>query len=117
MRGLSDPRVAQAIRLHQAPCQTLDGQRSAADCAPSRSTLFERFTDLTGMTPDGLSVRLANDPGHAVLSETGISIAISPSASAMARQRVQRSHPLYRDIAGQICRQRAALNVSRPALT
>ena len=28
MRGLSDPRVAQAIRLlHQAPRQTLDGQR------------------------------------------------------------------------------------------
>ena len=73
MRGLSDPRVAQAIRLlHQAPARRWTVNALAADCALSRSTLFERFTDLTGMTPMGyllgwrmtLAMQWAERDGH-----------------------------------------------------
>ncbi len=76
MRGLSDPRVAQAIRLlHQAPARRWTVNALAADCALSRSTLFERFTDLTGMTPMGYLLGWRMTLAMQWLSETGISIA------------------------------------------
>ncbi len=106
MRGLSDPRVAQAIRLlHQAPARRWTVNALAADCALSRSTLFERFTDLTGMTPMGYLLGLANDPGHAVAERDGHQHCGYRRAHRLwLGQRVQRSfYPLYRDIAGQIC--------------
>ena len=76
MRGLSDPRVAQAIRLlHQAPARRWTVNALAADCALSRSTLFEGFTDLTGMTPMGYLLGWRMTLAMQWLSETGISIA------------------------------------------
>ncbi|SXF92357.1 AraC family transcriptional regulator [Klebsiella variicola] len=76
MRGLSDPRVAQAIRLlHQAPARRWTVNALAADCALSRSTLFERFTDLTGMTPMGYLLGWRMTLAMQWLGETGISIA------------------------------------------
>ncbi|MGO0184909.1 cupin domain-containing protein [Klebsiella quasipneumoniae] len=75
MRGLSDPRVAQAIRLlHQAPARRWTVNALAADCALSRSTLFERFTGLTGMTPMGYLLSWRMTLAMQWLGETGISI-------------------------------------------
>lgn len=120
MRGLSDPRVAQAIRLlHQAPARRWTVNALAADCALSRSTLFERFTDLTGMTPMGYLLGWRMTLAMQWLSETGISIADiaerigygSASAFSVAFTRYTGISP------GKYARQRAALNVSRPALT
>ena len=75
MRGLSDPRVAQAIRLlHQAPARRWTVNALAADCALSRSTLFERFTGLTGMTPMGYLLSWRITLAMQWLGETGISI-------------------------------------------
>lgn len=54
MRGLADPRIAQAIRLiHQQPARRWTVKELASGCALSRSTLFERFTAMTGITPMG----------------------------------------------------------------
>ena len=97
-----------------------DGRRAlAADCALSRSTLFERFTDLTGMTPMGYLLGWRMTLAMQWLSETGISIADiaerigygSASAFSVAFTRYTGISP------GKYARQRAALNVSRPALT
>ncbi len=120
MRGLSDPRVAQAIRLlHQAPARRWTVNALAADCALSRSTLFERFTDLTGMTPMGYLLGWRMTLAMQWLSETGISIAdIAERIGYWLGQRVQRSfYPLYRDIAGQICPPAGGAKCLRPALT
>ncbi|WP_142286162.1 helix-turn-helix transcriptional regulator, partial [Klebsiella pneumoniae] len=115
-----DPRVAQAIRLlHQAPARRWTVNALAADCALSRSTLFERFTDLTGMTPMGYLLGWRMTLAMQWLSETGISIADiaerigygSASAFSVAFTRYTGISP------GKYARQRAALNVSRPALT
>ncbi len=120
MRGLSDPRVAQAIRLlHQAPARRWTVNALAADCALSRSTLFERFTDLTGMTPMGYLLGWRMTLAMQWLSETGISIADiaerigygSASAFSVAFTRYTGISP------GKYARQRAARNVSRQALT
>lgn len=52
MRGLSDARIAQAIRLmHQEPAKRWTVKALAERCALSRSALFARFTALTGVTP------------------------------------------------------------------
>lgn len=54
MRGLADTRIAQAIRLiHQQPARRWTVKELASGCALSRSTLFERFTAMTGITPMG----------------------------------------------------------------
>ncbi|WP_333849451.1 AraC family transcriptional regulator [Leclercia sp.] len=51
VRGLADPRIGQAIRLiHQDPARRWTVNALASSCALSRSTLFERFTALTGVT-------------------------------------------------------------------
>ena len=91
----------------------------AADCALSRSTLFERFTDLTGMTPMGYLLGWRMTLAMQWLSETGISIADiaerigygSASAFSVAFTRYTGISP------GKYARQRAARNVSRQALT
>ena len=54
MRGLADPRIAQAIRLiHQDPARRWTVKELARSCALSRSALFGRFTEMTGVTPMG----------------------------------------------------------------
>ncbi|EPD0170993.1 AraC family transcriptional regulator [Klebsiella variicola] len=120
MRGLSDPRVAQAIRLlHQAPARRWTVNALAADCALSRSTLFERFTDLTGMTPMGYLLGWRMTLAMQWLSETGISIADiaerigygSASAFSVAFTRYTGISP------GKYARQRATQPSPGPALT
>jgi AraC-like DNA-binding protein len=54
MRGLADARIAQAIRLiHQDPARRWTVKELARSCALSRSALFGRFTEITGVTPMG----------------------------------------------------------------
>lgn len=51
-RGLSEPRLALALRLmHQRPSESWTITRLAREAAMSRSAFFERFSEAVGMTP------------------------------------------------------------------
>lgn len=76
MRGLADPRIAQAIRLiHQTPARRWTVKALASGCALSRSTLFERFTQITGITPMGYLLSWRMTLAMQLLCETRASIA------------------------------------------
>jgi transcriptional regulator GlxA family with amidase domain len=52
VRGLSDPRLALALRLmHQRPSESWTVAQLARESAMSRSAFFERFTEAVGMAP------------------------------------------------------------------
>jgi AraC-like DNA-binding protein len=52
VRGLSDPRLALALRLmHQRPSQSWTVAQLARESALSRSAFFERFSEAVGMAP------------------------------------------------------------------
>jgi AraC-like DNA-binding protein len=52
VRGLSDPRLALALRLmHQAPSESWTVAQLARESAMSRSAFFERFSEAVGMAP------------------------------------------------------------------
>ena len=52
VRGLSDPRLALALRLmHQGPSESWTVAQLAREAAMSRSAFFERFTEAVGMAP------------------------------------------------------------------
>ncbi|MCH9291131.1 AraC family transcriptional regulator [Klebsiella quasipneumoniae] len=120
VRGLSDPRIAQAIRLlHEAPARRWTVNALAADCALSRSTLFERFTGLTGMTPMGYLLNWRMTLAMRWLGEPGISMADiaerlgygSASAFSVAFTRYAGTSP------GKYARQRAAQRTPGNALS
>lgn len=76
MRGLADPRIAQAIRLiHQDPARRWTVKALASSCALSRSTLFERFTELTGVTPMGYLLSWRMTLAMQLLCQTGVTVA------------------------------------------
>lgn len=52
VRGLSDPRLAVALRLmHQKPSESWTVAQLARESAMSRSAFFERFSEAVGMAP------------------------------------------------------------------
>lgn len=52
VRGLSDPRLALALRrLHQEPARPWTMAQLAREAAMSRSAFFDRFSELVGMAP------------------------------------------------------------------
>ncbi len=52
VRGLSDPRLAQALRLmHERPAVQWNVAQLASEAAMSRSTFFERFSRAVGIAP------------------------------------------------------------------
>ena len=76
IRGLEDPRIAQAIRLiHQDPARRWTVKALANGCALSRSTLFERFTEMIGITPMSYLLAWRMALAKQMLCHTGITIA------------------------------------------
>lgn len=76
VRGLADPRIAQAIRLiHQEPARKWTVQALASRCALSRSMLFERFTEMTGVTPMGYLLSWRMTLAMQLLCDTGVTVA------------------------------------------
>lgn len=76
VRGLADPRIGQAIRLiHQDPARRWTVNALASSCALSRSTLFERFTELTGVTPMGYLLSWRMTLAMQQLCHTGVTVA------------------------------------------
>ncbi len=76
MRGLADSRIAQAIRLiHQDPARRWTVKELAMCCALSRSALFERFTELMGVTPMGYLMTWRMTIAMQLLGRAGVGIA------------------------------------------